>query len=283
MGRYQDGVPVEANADTVDGEHAADIVTDARVKAHFPDTTANVLSDHDKAAHDALLINADQVDGEEAADIVTDARVKAHFPDTTANVLSDHNKAAHDALLINADQVDGEEAADIVTDARVKAHFPDTTANVLSDHDKAAHDALGINADQVDGKDAANTAGNVPVLDAAAKMPTAQLGGAGATGSNFLRGDQTWAAPSGAGPALQGSVAVDPPSITKASTSNVDVAVTGILTSHVVWVQCQSDLEHGLMCIAAYCPTNGTLRVRLSNLSSSAIDGASRTWAYQAY
>ncbi|MFC2032077.1 hypothetical protein ACFLUS_01710 [Chloroflexota bacterium] len=30
-------------------------------------------------------------------------------------------------------------------------------------------------------------------------------------------------------------------------------------------------------------PVNGTLRFRISNWSASAIDGAARTWAYQAY
>ena len=85
----------------------------------------------------------------------------------------------------------------------------------------------------------------------------------------------------GGGSALQGSVSVVPPSITKGSTVNVDVSVTGILTTHKVYVQCQSDLEDGLMCIAAYCPSDGTLRLRLSNHSTSTIDGASRIWAYQ--
>lgn len=36
----------------------------------FPDTIANVLSDHDKAAHDALAINAGQVDGIEGAELL---------------------------------------------------------------------------------------------------------------------------------------------------------------------------------------------------------------------
>lgn len=87
----------------------------------------------------------------------------------------------------------------------------------------------------------------------------------------------------GGGPALQGTALVDPPSITKASTTNIDVSVVGLLTSHKIFVQCQSDLENGLVCVAAYCPVNGTLRLRISNWSSSAIDGAQRTWAYQAY
>ena len=87
----------------------------------------------------------------------------------------------------------------------------------------------------------------------------------------------------GAGPVLMGTLSVNPPALTKYDTVNVDVSVTGLLTSHRVFVQCQSDLENGLVCISAYCPVNGTLRIRISNWSSSAIDGAARTWAYQAY
>lgn len=87
----------------------------------------------------------------------------------------------------------------------------------------------------------------------------------------------------GGGPALQGTVNVNPPSIAKTSTSNVDVSVSGLLTTHRVYVQCQSDLENGLVCIAAYCPVNGILRLRITNWSTAAIDGAERTWAYQAY
>jgi hypothetical protein len=87
----------------------------------------------------------------------------------------------------------------------------------------------------------------------------------------------------GGGPALQGTVTVNPPSIAKASTDNVDVGLSGLLTTHKIYVQCQSDLENGLVCIAAYCPVNGTLRLRISNWTASAIDGTQRTWSYQAY
>jgi len=44
------------NADQVDGEHAAAIVTDARVKAHFPDTLAAIISDHNLAAHPLAIV-----------------------------------------------------------------------------------------------------------------------------------------------------------------------------------------------------------------------------------
>ncbi|WP_145925488.1 hypothetical protein [Dehalogenimonas formicexedens] len=88
---------------------------------------------------------------------------------------------------------------------------------------------------------------------------------------------------SGGGAVLEGTVDVNPPSIAKASTLNIDVGVAGITPGHTVFAQCQSDLETGLSCIAVYSPANGILRLRISNWSSSAIDGAQRTWAYQAY
>ncbi len=84
-------------------------------------------------------------------------------------------------------------------------------------------------------------------------------------------------------PDLEGTVSVDPPSIASRATTNVDVSVGGLLTSHKVYVQCQSDLENGLVCIAAYCPVNGTLRVRISNWSTAAVNGVARNWAYLAY
>lgn len=44
------------DSDKVDGEHASAIVTNARVKVHFPDTIANILSNHTLAVHNALDI-----------------------------------------------------------------------------------------------------------------------------------------------------------------------------------------------------------------------------------
>lgn len=53
----------------------------------LPNTLINVLTDHNKVAHDALNIDADTVDG-------------IDIPNTIANVLTNHTKAVHDALLI---------------------------------------------------------------------------------------------------------------------------------------------------------------------------------------
>ncbi|MBW1975270.1 MAG: hypothetical protein JRI45_06830 [Deltaproteobacteria bacterium] len=135
------------DADTVDGEHAANIVTDARVKAHFPDTIANILSDHDKTTHDALNIDADTVDGSHASDFASASHIHddryyteaelntsggggaVHW-DNVTNTPSTYPPSSHThpggditSQVSDADTVDGEHAADIVTNTRVKAHF----------------------------------------------------------------------------------------------------------------------------------------------------------------
>ena len=82
---------------------------------------------------------------------------------------------------------------------------------------------------------------------------------------------------------FEGSVTIDPPSIAGGATADVDVTVSGLTTSHKVTIQCQGALEHGLVCIAASVPAADTLRVRISNLTGVAIDGAALTWAYIAF
>jgi len=48
-------------------------------------------------------------------------------------------------------------------------------------------------------------------------------------------------------------------------------------------VVCTSDLEAGLVPVAAYVPAANTLRIRLYNPTAAAIDGVSRTWAWFAF
>ena len=68
------------NADTVDGEHASAIVTNARVKSYFPDTITNILSDHNTTVHNALNIDADTVDGKHYIDIQNWVNTSADVP-----------------------------------------------------------------------------------------------------------------------------------------------------------------------------------------------------------
>lgn len=117
---------------------------DATAHVQLPNTIANVLSDHNLAAHTALGLFDASSDVDHNATTNYAANQHVVLPNTIASVLSDHDKAAHDALNIDADTVDGEEAAAIVTNARVKAHFPDTIANILSDHNLLAHTTLGL-------------------------------------------------------------------------------------------------------------------------------------------
>ncbi len=77
-----------------------------------------------------------------------------------------------------------------------------------------------------------------------------------------------------------GAVTIDPPSIAAASTVNVDVAVAGLATTDKVIAICQGALEHGLVCIGASVPVADTLRIRLTNWTGAAIDGAALTWLF---
>ncbi len=145
------------------------------------------------------------------------------------------------------------------------------------------------NTHQSGGVDEISIAGlnGEPVALTAHKDATTGVHGVGSSEVESKAGAQskvnTHAQNTSVHPSLRGTVSVDPPSIAKQSTTNVDVTVAGLQTTHRVQVQCQSDLENGLVCIAAYCPSNNTLRLRISNVSASAVDGASRTWAYWAW
>src|SRR4030065_2306312 len=96
---------------------AYDVSKDEWNEAHDAGATVDVLTDHDKALHDALGITAadhaadHEVGGGDLVshDTLTDFVAAEHLslPNTIANVLTDHDKAAHDALNIDADTFDG--------------------------------------------------------------------------------------------------------------------------------------------------------------------------------
>lgn len=111
------------NADQVDGEEANAITTNARVKAHFPDTIANILSNHTKAVHDALGILHSSTGGRTAND---------HHAQLHEN---QHEVGGGD--LVNHDALTGFAASEHLS-------LPNIISNVLSNHTKAIHDALKI-------------------------------------------------------------------------------------------------------------------------------------------
>jgi hypothetical protein len=85
-------------------------------------------------------------------------------------------------------------------------------------------------------------------LDAGSKVPTAQLGGVGADSTKFLRGDQSWAVPPGAGAAREDLVAAWDSSSTK---TNIGASFVDIYT------QANSDGK------SVQIDTNGKTNVKL--------------------
>ena len=103
----------------------------------LPAPTSSVLTDHDKALHDALGIDADTVDG-------------LHLPNTVESLLTNHDKSLHDALGIDADTVDSKHYSDISAeiDNDIAAHKSDANAHheafTSADHDARDHRGLQI-------------------------------------------------------------------------------------------------------------------------------------------
>jgi len=114
-----DGIP--DNADKVDG-------------IDLPNTIANVLTDHDKAAHDALGIDADTVDGKHASDLLDKA---TYDSDNDGKV----EEADYASSAGDADTVDGKHASDLLD----KATYDSDGDGVVEKAD---------DADTVDGKHA---------------------------------------------------------------------------------------------------------------------------------
>lgn len=80
---------------------------------------------------------------------------------------------------------------------------------------------------------------------------------------------------------VKSAVAVDPPNILANATTNVDVAgVAGVKAGDFVDAQPPDTLENGLVLQGATVPVDGTIRLRISNVTAGAIDGASRNWNF---
>jgi hypothetical protein len=173
------------------------------------------LTDHDKAKHDALQLDAASLEGSSKAE------VQDHAPQIHGNEVHDPDMATVNELSTHASNPDSHHSKFTPTEHDVTARH---TLGTVVPHDALAslteksHESLsdkGTNTHtQIDthigassphsgheataNKGAAN--GYAP-LDANQKVPTVNLGGAGADNTKFLRGDQTWQVPSGGGEA----------------------------------------------------------------------------------
>jgi hypothetical protein len=73
-------------------------------------------------------------------------------------------------------------------------------------------------------------------------------------------------------------VAVDPPNIGAVASANVDVAVLGVKPGDIVIATPPDTLTAGLAPQTATVPSADTVRLRITNASAGAIDGASLNW-----
>lgn len=179
---------------------------------HDAGEIADVLTDHDKAAHDALGIDADTLDGHDSAYFAVAGAVDAQTLDTLDStdfvLVADHTKAAHDALNIDADTVDGSHAADFAVAAKGVtngdshdhsggdgAQINHTTLSNIGTNTHAQIDThLGAAAPHSGHEATANKgAANGYCGLTSGLVDTSNLGSGTANGSKFLRGDQTWA------------------------------------------------------------------------------------------
>lgn len=76
------------------------------------------------------------------------------------------------------------------------------------------------------------------------------------------------------------TVTVDPPSIGAGTAANVDVAVPVDATDQVVGWNAPDTLEAGLVPLAVGVAAANTIRIRLYNPTTAAIDGAARAWTF---
>ena len=78
-----------------------------------------------------------------------------------------------------------------------------------------------------------------------------------------------------------GTVSVSIPQIAPTTTTNVDAAVSGVVTTDRLLVECQEELSHGLVHIAAWVPLADTIRVRISNWSADTVSATTKVFAWQ--
>lgn len=78
----------------------------------------------------------------------------------------------------------------------------------------------------------------------------------------------------------EGTVAVDPASIAANETANVSVTIADAVAGDVIIWTPPSTLEAGLVVGGSWCASNGTVVIRLGNVTVGAIDAASATWSY---
>lgn len=78
----------------------------------------------------------------------------------------------------------------------------------------------------------------------------------------------------------EGTVSVNPASIAANTTGDTSVTIADAQAGDVILWTPPSDLEAGLVVGGSWCASNGTVVLRLGNVTVGAIDGAAKTWSY---
>lgn len=74
------------------------------------------------------------------------------------------------------------------------------------------------------------------------------------------------------------TISLTPGSVGAGASVTLTAAVTGLTTSHYVFVGCQSALEDGLVEEAAWASAANMISVKIYNTKAAAVSGAARTW-----
>lgn len=78
----------------------------------------------------------------------------------------------------------------------------------------------------------------------------------------------------------QGTVAVNPASISANACAETAVTITGAAVGDMVLLSPPASLEAGLCASGARVSAANTVQIRLCNVTGDAVDGAERTWQY---
>jgi hypothetical protein len=144
---------------------------------HEPGETADVLTDHDKALHDAMGVNAATLNGHTEGQVrdhvakshgnevhtsafITESAIEYHagLPDAhhaQAHTLASHSSKGHSELT-------GVGPDDHHAQAHTLASHTSKTCSELSDHNKTVHDGLGLDAATLGGSTKAQVQTHAP-------------------------------------------------------------------------------------------------------------------------
>jgi len=79
------------------------------------------------------------------------------------------------------------------------------------------------------------------------------------------------------------SKAVDPASITNATSAETSVNIPGVNVGDIVIVNVPASLETGLVFSGVRVSAANTIALRLSCIAADPVDGASRTWVFKIF